>query len=70
MIEAITVHGLADEQELSRFFEEGLKEEQRDRVLGMPAESVRYELLRLYLSQRGKGELPEHRGERGHGGER
>jgi len=59
---------LADEQELSRFFEEGLTEEQRDRVLGMPAELMQYELLRLYLGQHGKGPEPAGRhGERGQG---
>lgn len=57
---------LVEEQELSRFFEEGLQDDQRDRLLSMPAEVMQHELLRLYLGQRVKGlDGAERRGKRG-----
>jgi hypothetical protein len=45
---------LVDEQELSRFFEQGISEEQRDRLLSLPADEMQRELRILYYRQQGK----------------
>jgi hypothetical protein len=52
-----------DEHQLSYFFEHDLTEEQRDRLLGMPAEQMQRELLRLYHGPHGKsGDASDRRG--------
>lgn len=58
------------EQELSKFVEEQLSKEDRERLLALPPEEMRREVIRLYLRQNfpGMGEWGRGRGRGGPGG--